>query len=96
MLFFLQSLVRKLAESDILSPSDGITNPMKVTDLEKELTAQKIEADEAADELERKRQELQEANRREEDILRELSEAHTKINTLEEHVSINLTLCIHK
>ena len=61
--------------------------PVQVVELERQLAAQKIEGEEAAEELERKRQELIEAGLREEGLRQELTHTQLKIATLEEHVS---------
>ena len=58
---------------------------------EKQLAAQKIEGEEAAEELERKRQELIEAGLREEALKQELTHAQVKIASLEEHVSAHFS-----
>lgn len=62
-------------------------SPVRVVELERQLAAQKIEGEEAAEELERKRQELIEAGLREETLKQELTHAQVKIASLEEHVS---------
>lgn len=77
--------------------SDSVCSPMKnglpmspavcVVDLERQLAAQKIEGEEAAEELERKRQDLIEAGLREEALRQQLEHAQMKIGNLEEHVS---------
>ena len=77
--------------------SDSVCSPMKnggpmspavcVVDLERQLAAQKIEGEEAAEELERKRQDLIEAGLREEALKQQLEHAQVKIASLEEHVS---------
>ena len=67
---------------------NSISSGGRFLELEKELAAQKIEAEEAADELERKRHELQAAGHREEMLRQQLDTANTKIASLEEHVSL--------
>ena len=100
----LQDLVRALSQEP-LHRVNSSTSGGRVLELEKELAAQKIEAEEAADELERKRCELQEAETREEQLKQQLDSANVKIATLEEHVSTVLQmaqslvsvqiLCVH-
>jgi predicted nucleic acid-binding Zn-ribbon protein len=99
-----EDLVRALSQEP-LHRVNSSTSGGRVLELEKELAAQKIEAEEAADELERKRCELQEAETREEQLKQQLDSANVKIATLEEHVSIVLQmtqslvsvqiLCVH-
>ena len=100
----LQDLVRALSQEP-LHRVNSSTSGGRVLELEKELAAQKIEAEEAADELERKRLELQESETREEQLKQQLDSANVKIATLEEHVSAVLQmaqslvsvqiLCVH-
>ena len=72
---------------------NSISSGGRLLELEKELAAQRIEAEEAADELERKRHELQAAGNREEMLRQQLDTANTKIASLEEHVSLVFVTC---
>lgn len=77
-----------IGSDSVCSPvKNGLpVSPVRVVDLERQLAAQKIEGEEAAEELERKRQELIEAGLREEGLRQQLTHAQMKIANLEEHV----------